>query len=111
MQNGTTGNIKIENCYNIGKITKNVGETVEDNHGIAYITGTTNLTTIKNCYYLQGSCASGTNLEESATIQTTEKTETEMKKPDFVNDLNEGNEIPVWKQDENNANSGYPVLK
>ena len=38
------------------------------------------------------------------------KTSEEMKSSAFVDLLNQGLETPVWIQDINNINNGYPIL-
>ncbi len=56
--------------------------------------------TIKNCYYLQGTCEGGINLEE-VEDQAEAKSEAEMKEESFVDTLNKENESPIWKKDKN----------
>ncbi len=105
----------IENCYNVGKVSLNstssgpsVGAIVNSNTGLS---GTTKVNgTISNCYYKNDSCSKGIgNSEELGNGTPISKTETEMKKIDFIEQLNNGGDY--YTQDTKNINNGYPVLK
>lgn len=39
-----------------------------------------------------------------------QKSSDEMRSPDFVTLLNTDNDNPIWVEDKNNINSGYPIL-
>lgn len=92
--------ITVSNNYNIGKIsvsmeTSDLGGIVGDNNYGEYV--------FSNNYYLQNSLSvPGRNVGE-------EKTSSEMKSLEFLAQLNNGLEVPVWEFREN-ENDGYPVI-
>ena len=96
---------EIKNSYNIGQVIgiTNIG-------GIAGLTITEAGSTITNSYYLSTTAGIGytTNIGETSTEGM--KTETEMKQDSFVDLLNQNNEEVIWKKDEEDKNSGYPIL-
>lgn len=105
---GIVGNniMKIENCYNIGKIIGK-GSGYIHTGGIAGNAGT-----MKFCYYLNKSIESKTE-EDNKNVNIKEcvmQTEEQMKSDDFINLLNEELEEKEWKKDEKSINNGYPVL-
>lgn len=86
-----------KNSYNTGKI-------LSDFSGQAVIGTTDAGVTIENCYYL--------TISEGATDDNegvTAKSEEEMKSAEFLTALDNGQD--KWMADQNNINSGYPVLK
>ena len=92
---------EINNSYNIGN--------VEGLENVGGIVGYLYSGNIKNCYYLTNTSDNGVgnNVNDG---QDGFKLETEenMKKPEFVQTLNNGENN--WKQDTENKNGGYPIL-
>ena len=95
-------NLQITNCYNVGKIITNAAK-ISQSGGIVGNTGTFTYTAEHN-YYI----ADNVETDDSAKIGES-KSEEDMKKQEFVNSLNEGQDKPVWdiRAGENN---GFPVL-
>ena len=100
------GNIEINiiDAYNTGKIEAN---DVNPEKFRGAITGTNvlNLITFDKCYYLKGSYDIGVNSASSTEI-------TELESLDkFPSVLDVVNGDGAFKEDTNNVNNGYPVLK
>ena len=95
---GTNANENyVENCYNIGDIKFNC-------EGDLYTGGVSGVNgNIANCYYLNQS--DYTNAESGVI-----KTESEMKEDSFVEQLNEKNQMTIWKKDTLQINNGYPIF-
>ena len=62
----------------------------------------------ENCHYLENT-VQVSNEENVLCIVGEEKTSEQMKKSEFLEELNNGNETNIWKI-EANMNNGYPVL-
>ncbi len=90
----------VENCYNIGTIDN-------DTQGSALGSIESQKASFKNCYWLEGSAASGI-LNSTANDNASAKTSAEMKDAAFVTLLNNGGNY--WKADTEMINNGYPVL-
>ena len=105
---GVVGSSKgnIANSYTLGRI-KAYGD---DKTGVTRVGGfSTSGPNTLNCYYSENNIeiiGDGVKLQNTGEA----KTELEMKSPDFVEKLNEGQEDKPWKQDTNNINNGYPIL-
>ena len=106
-------NGNIENSYTLGKVNVNVD--MARDIGIRSFGYGTGPGKVYNCYYL------GSSINEVPKNGVTvwvdrfstpgeAKTEEDMKKPEFINSLNEEQEGNPWKQDTNNINDGYPIL-
>ncbi len=104
---GIAGNIsqncKVSNCYNYGEVTNVVNYEFGSIYGYVY-----NSDDISNCYYLEGKIGDGEIGSGSADCLI-EKTIEEMQKEEFVNELNNGENIFIF--DSNHINNGYPILK
>ena len=97
---GAAGTSKINNAYNTGKI-----EADElSNSQVGSIVGS-DLVTLKNCFYLQGTYDVGVAGNE------TFKGVTELQNiSDFPSVLEVVNGEEAFKEDTNNINNGYPIL-
>ena len=95
----TGGNeIRLINCYNIGKVTGKTGSTTA---AIAtHASGS-----YENCYWLTGTADVG--VYGTTTTEVHEKSEAEMKAADFLAAIN-GNGR-AWVADTANYNNGYPI--
>lgn len=89
----TLDGINLHNCYNVGDID-----------GLDGFTGSVvgqgvGMVSVSNCYYLNtcGAQGLGVAMDEDA-----------MRIPDFVATLNDNTD--VWNMDEENHNSGFPIL-
>ena len=91
--------IYIKNCYNTGTVS---GEAAE---AYGAVGGETSGCNLENDYYLVNSCSTGGS---KITGTVTEKTGEDMREADFVTALNNG--ASRWIADNNNYNSGYPIL-
>ncbi len=100
------GGGEIKNSYNIGK----VNGTTNDQGGIAGLGNPAPEVTFTNCYYLEGT-NKGAIDEEDIVGQAESRTEEQMKKPEFITELNGDNEKEEWKVDESNENQGFPILE
>ena len=94
--NPSINNVSVSNSYSTGDI---YSECVGGTYTAIYPIANGNIT---NCYYLSSSSIPATGNNGSVA-----KTEEEMKDAAFVETLGSDN----WKIDENNENTGYPVLK
>lgn len=95
--------LEIENCYNVGNVTGN-----EKSGGIVGLLIKDSVVT--NSYYLKGTSDIAYTTEEGTTSNTEEKTTDIMTSKEFVNTLNKENTENIWKVDEENINSRYPIL-
>ena len=89
----TSDGINLHNCYNVGDID-----------GLDGFTGGVvgqgaGMDSVSNCYYLNTCGANGLGVAMA---------EDAMRTPDFVATLNDNTD--VWNMDEDNYNSGFPIL-
>lgn len=92
--------IYITGCYNIG--------TVSGNSVVGSIAGKIHADIIDHCFYLQGTSKNGIGQNTLNWGGAEPRTETQMKKEDFVSELN-AIEI-AYRYDDLNENNGYPEL-
>ena len=99
---GDAGTSKINNAYNTGKI-----EADElSNSQVGSIVGS-NLVTLKNCFYLQGTYDIGVAGNETFTGVTELQNISDF--PTILSIVN-GEDEAEFKEDKNNINNGYPIL-
>lgn len=74
----------------------------------AFVGECKNTVSVQNSYYLDSSCKVMYSLTAPTIIDSSVKTEQEMKSDEFLNLLNVDS---VWEKDTNNKNKGFPILK
>ena len=89
----------VENCYNIGTITKIQGDTNAVHFGIVAIVNEED--EIKNCYYLNGTVNNGNDIEECDGVTSKNSEELKALVPLLGNS---------FKEDTEEINNGYPIL-
>ena len=102
---------KIKNCYNIGTINGNglVGGISGRNCTDDVSRFMVSHPSTKNCFYLNSTAPTGIGFDETGNAEVNSREESEMKKKSFAHQLDIGNFLNQWKQN-NNLNDGYPHL-
>lgn len=99
----TSGAVNIKNCYNIG----NIGGVGTGYLKIGGLIGECkNVVTLTNSYYLDTACSKMYSNAEPTIVNSSSKTELEMKTSEFLELINSNNS---WQID-TNINNGYPSL-
>jgi hypothetical protein len=92
--------VAIENCYNIGKISAS-----SSSYAMAIGTNNGGVSTVTNCWYLEGSAPGGGYYSGNTADNSGSRTSEQMKTEDFLNTLGS-----AFAADSRNINNGYPVL-
>lgn len=114
IENNSNNGIDISNCYNAGTLTaEDTSQAITYKGGIVGVSGNSDNSalggTTSNCYYLDSTAENACGKTEKGSISATKKTSSEMKTDSFVNSLNNGEEVFV--KDESNQNGGYPIIQ
>ena len=110
---GITGNVSsgstLVNSYNIGKLIDNTKTSLGNVYLDECIGGKSGTSTIKNIFG-RGNLLTTSNENSIISSNFTPKSESELKGTAGVTLLNTDNDDPVWVEDTNNINGGYPIL-
>ena len=103
---------KIKNCYNVGLISGNslVGG-ISGGNRTSHVNRLTadSFPKINNSFYLNSTAPTGIGFDETGNAEVNSREESEMKKKSFAHQIDIGNFLNQWKQNDN-LNDGYPHL-